>query len=189
MPPRLALRGRGRSWAISAWRANRRTWPWCWEHPVAEGACEFEHGSAATVKSASGNMHGVVAQHHRRGVVGEFNREVAVYYGSVVRRSSINRKIARLNSGRVNRFTKVDIEDSRLVEYHTGTGAGHRTRLCQRERDRADCQKHVNRAPKKVCLKRGVILYFHKSAFDDILAGSFVIRQQRDSSAKRVGIR
>jgi hypothetical protein len=112
---------------------RRSTRPWCWEHPVAERAGEFGHRLAErTVKSASGNMHGVVALHHRRGVEDEGDGEVIWADALVVRRSSINRKIARLNSGRVNRFTKVDNEDSRLGEYHTGTGAGHRTGLCQR---------------------------------------------------------
>ena len=130
-------------------RHRRRTRPWCWQHPVAERAGEFEYQPVDAVKSASGNVHGIVAQHHRRGVEGEGNAQVISADRFRVRRSSINRKIARLNSARVNRFTKVDNEDSRLGEYHTGTGAGHRTGLCQRERDRADCQKHVSRTTKK----------------------------------------
>src|SRR5258705_5568813 len=142
----MQLRAGSRRWARSRCRCRSR-------RLVTERAGEFGHRLAKrTVKSASGNMHGVAAQHHRRGVEDEGDGEVIWADAVVVSRSSINRKIARLNSGWVNRFAKVDNKDSRLVEYHTGTGAGHRTGLCQRERDRADCQKHVNRAPKKVCL-------------------------------------
>jgi len=73
-------------------------------------------------------MHGIAALYHRRGVEDEGNGEAIWADDVVVRRDSINRKIARLDTGRVNRFAKVDSEVSRLGEYHAGTGAGHRTR-------------------------------------------------------------
>jgi hypothetical protein len=85
-----------------SWR--RRGWL------VSERASEFLHTPIAAVKSASGNMHGVLARYHRRGVEVEEYGVLPAYHDHTVRRSAVHREIACLKSCLINGITQPDCE-------------------------------------------------------------------------------
>ena len=68
----------------------------------------------AAVKSARGNVHRVEALHHRRGIVVEDNRGVAVAECDGVRRDCVHREVGWPDRCRIHRVGQVDNEVHRL---------------------------------------------------------------------------
>ena len=76
--------------------------------------------TALAYESARGNMHGVLALYHRRGIEMEGYAEATD--AVAVRRGSINREVARLDTGRLHWSADADNKISHLGKNSAVTG-------------------------------------------------------------------